>query len=125
MSTKISRIFILLSSLALASCSESVDIQLAPEVNVYLSHDSQRRITLTPQDKEYPAINDWLREHKSGWYTTSGRYPGGVYLKSGSDGIQITKTHVILYSTSSPEPKAIYIQRLGNGDLSEIRNIGQ
>ncbi|MEJ1411075.1 MAG: hypothetical protein RPU60_12890 [Candidatus Sedimenticola sp. (ex Thyasira tokunagai)] len=120
-----SKIFILLSVLVLVSCSQSLDIQLEPEVDVFFSNDSEQRIRLTPKDKEYVVLNEWLREHSSDWYMTSGRYPGGVYLKSGSHGIQITETHVVLYSTVNPEPKAIYIQGIGRGELSEIRNIGK
>ena len=59
MSNKMSRIFILLSLLILVNCSESLDIQLEPEVNVYLSNDSERKIRLTPQDKEYANLNEW------------------------------------------------------------------
>ena len=106
-------------------CSKSLDIKLEPEVNVFLSNDSEQRIRLTPQDKEYAALNEWLREHRSGWYSTSGRYPGGVYIKSGSNGIQITKTLVVIYSTAHPEPKAMYIQKIGKGELSGVRSIGK
>ncbi len=120
-----SKIFIILSVLVLASCSESLDIQLESEVNVYLSNDSERKIRLTPQDKEYANLNEWLREHRSGWYPTSGRYPGGVYIKSGIYGIQITETHVVLYSTTYPEPRSIYIQKIGKGKLSGIKKFGK
>jgi len=119
-----SKIFIILSALMLVSCSESLDIQLESEVNVYLSNDSGRKIRLTPQDKEYANLNEWLREHRSGWHPTSGRYPGGVYIKSGMYGIQITETHVVLYSTNHPEPRSIYIQNISKGELSGIKYIG-
>ena len=120
-----SRIFIILSLLVLGSCSESLDIQLEPEVNVYFSDDREQIIRLTPKDKEYAVLNEWLREHRSGWYPTSGRYPGGVYIKSGIYGIQITETHVVLYSTIYPEPRSIYIQKIGKGKLSGIRTVGK
>ena len=119
------RILIILSVLVLVSCSKSLDIQLEPEVTVFLSNDSKQKITLTPKDKEYTNLNEWLREHSSSWHTTSGRYPGGVYIKSGTYGIQITETHVVLYSTTSPQPRSIYIQEVGKGKLSGIRNIGK
>jgi len=125
MSIKTSRILIILSVLVLVSCSESLDIQLEPEVNVFLSNDSEKIIRLTPKDKEYRSLNEWLREHRSGWYPTSGRYPGGVYIKSGIYGIQITETHAVLYSTTHPEPRSIYIQKISKGKLSGIRNIGK
>lgn len=114
-----------MSVLTLISCSESLDIQLEPEVIMFFSNDSEKKIRLTPEDKEYVVLNEWLREHKSAWYATSGRYPGGVYIKSGNYGIQITELHVVLYSTTSSEPKAMYIQNAGKGELSAIRNIGR
>jgi len=125
MSNKMSRIFIILSALVLVSCSESLDIKLEPEVYVFLSHDREQRMRLTPKDKEYTVLNEWLREHRSGWYPTSGRYPGGVYIKSGDYGIQITERNVVLYSTTFSEPRSIYIQKVGKGKLSGIRNIGK
>lgn len=120
-----SRIFIILSLLVLVSCSESLDIQLEREVSVFLSNDPEQRIRLTQKDKEYTVLNEWLNEHRSGWYPTSGRYPGGVYIKTGDYGIQITEVHVVLYSTVYPEPRSIYIQKIGKGELSEIRDIGK
>lgn len=120
-----SKIFIILSVLVLVSCSESLDIQLESEVNVYLSNDRERKIRLTPQDKEYVNLNQWLGEHRSGWHPTSGNYPGGVYIKSGIHGIQITQTHVVLYSTTSSEPRAMYIQKMGRGKLSGVQNLGK
>ena len=119
------RILIILSVFLLASCSDSLDIKLESEVRVFLSNDSNKEITLTSKDKEYMDINEWLGEHNSGWYSTSGRYPGGVYIKSGSDGIQVTETHVVIYSTTSSEPKAIYIQEADKGELSVIRELGK
>jgi hypothetical protein len=117
------RIFIILSVLLLVSCSESLDIQLEPEVNMLLSNDREQRIRLTPKDKAYTSLNEWLREHRSGWHPTSGPYPGGVYIKSGGYGIQVTETHVILYSTTSPKPRSIYIQKVARGELGSIKNI--
>ena len=120
-----SRIFIILSVLVLVSCSESLDIQLTPEVYVFTSSVSEQKIQLTPKDKEYAALNEWLRKHRDDWHSTSGRYPGGVYIESGNYGIQVTKTHVVLYSTNIPEPKAIFIQKVAKRELSEIRNMGK
>ncbi len=119
------KIFIILSVLVLVSCSESLDIQLESEVNVYLSNDRERQIRLTPQDKEYVNLNEWLREHRSGWHPTSGSYPGGVYIKSGIHGIQITQTHVVLYSTTHSEPRAMYIQKIGKDKLRGIKDLGE
>lgn len=125
MTNKMSRIFIVLSVLALVSCSQSLDIQLEPDVTVFFSNDSEKSMRLTSQDTEYVSLNRWLYEHRSGWHSTSGRYPGGVYVKSGDHGIQITKTLVVLYSTTHPEPKAIYIQKVGKGELRGIKDLGK
>ena len=119
------KIFIILSVLVLVSCSESLDIQLESEVNVYLSNDSERIIRLTPQDKEYADLNEWLRENRSGWHPTSGPYPGGVYIKSGIYGIQITEAYVVIYSTTSSEPRSMYVQKIVRGKLSGIKNLGE
>ena len=118
-----SRIALILAALLLVSCTKSLDIQLEPQVDVYFSDDSERKIRLTQKNNEYGALNEWLSENNSNWLPTSGHYPGGVYVKSGEYGIQITKTDVILYSTTSYTPKAIYIQRIDKGSLSGIRNI--
>ena len=123
MRNRMRRIFIILSVLLLVSCSESLDIQLEPEVNMLLSNDREQRIRLTPKDNAYTSLNEWLREHSSGWRPTSGPYPGGVYIKSGDYGIQVTETHVILYSTTSPQPRSIYIQKVARDELGSIKNI--
>tara|TARA_R110002167_G_scaffold120730_1_gene298724 strand:+ start:46 stop:411 length:366 start_codon:yes stop_codon:yes gene_type:complete len=119
------RILLVISIIFLVSCSKSLSIQLDPEVSVFLSNDRTQSLLLTPKDKEYVTLNEWLRTHSSGWHPTSGRYPGGVYLISGNYGIQIIRNHVIIYSTTSAEPKAIYIQKVGGGELSGIMNIGK
>lgn len=115
------RIFIALLLSLLVSCSESVNIQLAPEVTVVFSDNIDKKLQLTLEDNEYLVLNQWLKAHSDDWYSTSGRYPGGVYFKSGSDGIQITQTHVVIYDTSHGQPSAIYIQQINGDDLSEIR----
>ena len=120
-----SRIFIILSVLALVSCGQSVDLQLEPEVTVFFSDDSEQRVRLNSQDKEYAVLNEWLREHSADWLPTSGPYPGGVYVKSGDYGIQVTERHVVLYSTDHPEPRSMYIQKIDRGELSEIRDVGK
>ena len=119
------RALVVMSVLVLTACSESLDIQLESEVTAFLSNGYEQGIRLTPQDNAHAALRAWLQEHKSGWYPTSGHYPGGVYVKSGDHGIQITTTHVVLYSTTSPEPRAMYIQKVGSGELGEIRNLGK
>lgn len=119
------RILLVISVILLVSCSKSLDIQLDPEVSVFFSNDRTKNLLLTPKDKEYVSLNEWLRNNNSSWHPTSGRYRGGVYLTSGSYGIQIIETHVIIYSTISTDPKAIYIQKVGKGELSGILNIGK
>ena len=101
------KIIILLLVAVLISCSDSLDIQLEPEVSAFLSNDTKQRISLTQKDEVYVLLNEWLHENSSGWYATSGRYPGGVYVKSGKYGIQVTETHGVIYLTISNEPRAI------------------
>jgi len=119
------RIIILLLVVVLVSCSKSLDIQLEPEVHMFLSNDTEQRIRITQKDEVYIVLNEWLHQNRSDWYATSGRYPGGVYIKSGKYGIQVSETHVVIYSTERNEPKAIYIQDIKKGELSRIRNFGK
>ncbi len=119
------RILIILSALFLASCSKSVEIELSPEIDVFVSNDVDQKIRLTEKDTEYAILNEGLRSNRSDWYVTSGHYPGGVYIKNGEYGIQVTKTHVILYSATGSQPKAIYIQGIEKGELGQILNIGK
>ena len=122
---KLRFLLFLFSTLLLVSCSKTVDIQLEPEVNVYISNKIDKVIKLSNNAPEYIVITDWLEKHKANWYETSGRYSGGVYIKSGSHGIQITETHVVIYSTSAPEPVAKYIQNIAKGELKEILNLAK
>lgn len=117
------RIIILILVMVTASCSKSLDIQLEPEVSLFLNKDMKQPIRLTQKDEVYVVLNQWLSENNSDWYVTSGRYSGGVYVKSGNHGIQVTATHVIIYSTTSYEPKAIYIQSIKQDELSLIRGL--
>ncbi len=123
MSNSLKKIFILMSVMILVSCSESLDIQLEPEVSVFLSTDSKQTIPLTAKDKEYVVLNQWLREHNSDWYSTSGNFPGGIYIKTGDYGIQITENHVILYSTAYSNSRAINIQKIAKSDLGELKSM--
>ncbi|MCM8883186.1 MAG: hypothetical protein LC541_07655 [Candidatus Thiodiazotropha sp.] len=122
MSKQMDRIIILLLVVFIVSCSKSLDIQLEPEVNLFLNNDTEQRIRLTQKDDVYVVLNKWLHENRSDWYVTSGRYPGGVYVKSGNYGIQVTEANVVIYSTTSNEPRAIYIQGIEKDELSRIRN---
>ena len=62
-------------------CSKSLDIQLEPEVSVYLSKESKKSFRITQKDEAYTKLDQWLDRNKANWYATSGRYPGGVYVK--------------------------------------------
>jgi hypothetical protein len=125
MSSQMKQIVIILFVMFLVSCSKSLDIQLAPEAHVFLSSDGERKILLTQKDEIYGILNKWLRENNRGWYATSGRYPGGVYIKSGDHGIQITEHKVVIYTTKSSKPKAIYVQEIEKRELSKIVNFGK
>mgnify|MGYP000092771347 CR=1 FL=1 len=115
----------LASLMLMTGCTETVDIQLEQKVDAYLVTDSQQSIRLTETDVAYLELNTWLSENRTGWHNTSGRYPGGVYLKSGDDGIQITGMNVVLYSAAGTEPKARFIHHVGKLELSKVRQIGQ
>lgn len=119
------RIIVLLLAMVLMSCSKAVDIQLEPEVEVFFSNDTKQRIRLTKKDEVYVVLNEWLHNNRADWYTTSGRYSGGVYIKSGIYGIQVTESKVIIYSTTSNKPKAIYIQDIQKGELSKVIHLGK
>ncbi len=110
---------------ALLGCSKTFELKLAPQITAYSSEKSEEKIPPSQHDNAYVELEKWLAEHSSGWYPTSGQYEGGVYLKSGKHGIQITKTHIIIYSTSYAKPRAIYIQEVGKKELISIRNIGK
>ena len=116
-------VFIVLSIWFLASCTESQEIHLEPQVTLYFSDENRKPLSLTAVDMEYTVLNNWLAKNNADWYSTSGRYPGGVYLKSGTNGIQVTETHVILYSTSLPEPKALFIQKIEPHELQGFRKL--
>jgi hypothetical protein len=109
----------------LVSCSKAVDIELSPQVSVLFSRDSDKNVQLTEESPEYQELKKWLQENESDWYSTSGRFPGGIYIKSGEHGIQVTKNHVVIYSTTSKKPKAVYVQEINNRELVLIRGIGQ
>ncbi|MEH6649924.1 MAG: hypothetical protein V7707_07875 [Motiliproteus sp.] len=119
-----SRILIVLSVLMLAACTESVDLQLEPEVTLFSSSDRDKTVHLSASDKEHAALNKWLRENSSGWYPTTGRYLGGVYLESGNNGVQVTDTKVIIYSTAKTQPQATFVQTLDKGELDGIKRLG-
>ena len=119
------QVVIIFFVLFLVSCSKALDIQLEPEVHVFLRDDTEQRIALTQKDEVYEVLNKWLLENKAGWYATSGRYPGGVYITSGDYGIQVTEHKVVIYSRKGNKPKAIYIQDIEKGELSKVVNFGK
>jgi hypothetical protein len=119
------KIIILILVMCLLGCSKVVDVKLEPEVQIFFSSDLLQKITITKKDTAYIDLNEWLNENKANWQVTSGRYPGGVYLKSGDYGIQVTELKVILYSTVGGEPKAIYIQEITNKELRSVFNFGK
>lgn len=125
MRNQMNRIIILLLVFVTVSCSKSLDIQLEPEVSLFLSSDAEQVIGLTQKDEAYVDLKEWLHENRANWYVTSGVYPGGVYVKSGNYGIQVTKAQVAIYTTENNETKARYIQNIGNDELRKIRAFGK
>lgn len=119
------RIFVLLSAFWLVGCSNTVDLQLEPEVTLFVGDSNGQQIQLTKESEAYVILDEWLRENRSNWYTTSGRYQGGVYIQSGDHGIQVTNSTVVIYSTQGADPQAIYIQNIKKSELSSVKSLGQ
>jgi len=116
---------LLFSVFILTGCSKAVDIQLAPEVKVLFRKERDKTLRLTQNDPAYQELNKWLSEHQSGWYPTSGKYPGGVYIVSGDKGIQVTERRVVIYSTENKKTEAIFVQEINNNELLTIKNVGK
>ena len=119
------KLFVLLLALLLAGCGNTFDLKLAPKVTLFVGDSNGPQIQLTKDNKEYVILDEWLRENRSNWYTTSGRYQGGVYIQSGDYGIQVTNSTVVIYSAQRGDPRAIYIQNIKKSELSSIKNIGK
>lgn len=124
---KFIQVFMLIvaSSVMLTGCSQQVEVQLAPTVKVHFSDDRSKTIQITANDPAYQALAQWLKEHQSGWYPTSGQYPGGVYLVSGEQGIQVTQQRVVIYATKNKKPTATFVQEINRQDLLIVKNIAQ
>lgn len=113
------------SVLVLFGCSKPFDIQLQPNVKAFLSDDRDKVVNLTAKDPAYIELAQWLNDHKSGWYPTSGKYPRGVYIVSGEYGIQVTQRRIVIYSTKKAKPEAIYVQEIRDVELKKVKNIGK
>jgi len=108
--------------LMLMGCSKLVDVQLDAEVTVFLSTGGQK-VQLTAENAEYIMLQEWLEQNKAGWLSTSGRYSGGVYLTSGDYGIQVTDSKVVLYTSITDKPRAIYAQEIERSDLKALKTL--
>lgn len=109
----------------LMGCSKTVDVQLDAEVTVFLSDGNDTKIQLSAQDPEYIMLKEWLEKNKAGWLSASGRYSGGFYLTSGNYGIQVTDSKVVLYSSITDKPTAIYAQEIERIDLRALKDLGK
>lgn len=127
MKKTMNKIQILLSAflltLLLTGCSGSFELQLEPQVQAYLSVENKEPLSLSANDPAYQELNRWLGQHKSGWIHASGRYPGGVYIKSGDHGIQVAPQHLVIYDTRGSQPEAIYIQHIGPNELLTVKGL--
>lgn len=118
------RILLIISLMFLVACSESVQIQLAPQVNA-LVYGEEQPTSLTSENEAYKELNTWLSQNSDGWMGTSGRYPGGVYIKSADMGIQVIPQKVIVYLTQGGEPQARYVKHIGPDELNAVKSMGQ
>ena len=109
----------------LMGCSKLVEVQLDPEVTVFLSDSGGEKIQLTAKDAEYIILEEWLKENKAGWLSTSGIYSGGVYLTSDNYGIQVIDSKVVLYTSITDKPRAIYAQEIERSDLKELKSLNK
>ena len=125
MNKKYAKVLIILLAFAVVSCTKAIDIPLPPEIVVHFSEDDSRQVRLSANDKAYIELRTWLSEHQSDWYTTSGKYPDGIYLKTGDYGIQIRETKLVLYSTQYEKPRAMYIQNIEPDELLEMKKLGK
>jgi hypothetical protein len=116
---------LLASLLLMAGCTETVNIQLEPKVDAYIVTDSQAKISLVETNPAYIELSNWLQENQAGWHNTAGRFPGGVYIKSGMNGIQVTGMEVIIYTTAGLEPDAKFVRHVGKTELPLVRGIGK
>lgn len=117
-------LLILSALLMFMGCSKVVDVQLDPEVTVFLS-SSEEKVHLTSSDAEYLMLKQWLEQHKTSWLSTSGKYSGGIYLTSGNYGIQVTDSKVVLYSSIENNPTAIYAQEIERSDLRALKDLSK
>ena len=125
MNEKIVKVLIIFLACAVVSCAKAINIPLAPEVVVHFSEDTSQQVRLSEADKAYVELRTWLNKHQSDWYTTSGTYPGGIYLKTGDYGIQIMETQLVLYSTQYEKPRAMYIQNIKADELLVMKTLGK
>lgn len=121
------KILVVLSLLVLSitGCSKSVDVQLASEVKVYFSEERDKTMKLNDSDDEYQLLQNWLNENKEGWYKTSGKYRGGIYMKSGDQGLQVTTNRVVLYAIHHGEPNAVFVQNIEKQDLRAFKQLAE
>jgi hypothetical protein len=119
--------FVSLTSLAslllVAGCSETINIQLEPKVDAYVVSASKQKVSLVETDTAYIELQSWLQENQTGWHNTSGRFPGGVYIKSGKRGIQVTGMEIVIYTINGFEPDAQYVRNVGKTELPLVRGI--
>jgi len=115
------KFLIALSLILVTSCTESIDIQL--KETLVRSDNVKQTVILTPKDESFKLLNQWLIENKDDWNITSGRYPGGIYIKSGDHGIQITNKKVIIYDAKTTKPRALYIKEISQNELSQIKEL--
>lgn len=111
--------------LLMTGCTETVHIQLDPKINAYVVTDRNHSINLVETDAAYVELSNWLQNNQTGWHDTAGRFPGGVYIKSGDNGIQVTGMEVVIYSTKGREPDAKYVRSVGKTELPFVRGLGQ
>ena len=119
------RVFLLLGVLFLAGCTNSVDVQLKPELVVFLSNDQQNTVPLSTQDSAYQELQGWLTENQDDWYVTNAAFAGGLYIQNDEQGIQVTRSHVVLYQKVGDAIEATHVQAISGAELSSVKALAQ
>lgn len=115
----------ILTSTLLLGCTKVVEIELAPRVTAYVSDNKAFKQELTAKDEAYQVLSGWMKEHQSGWFSTSGRYEGGTYIHSGKHGILVKERRIVIYVIKGTTPEATYVRDIKPSELLVIKNIGK
>lgn len=117
------RVLFLCSVLFMVGCTSAVEVQLEPELTVFLTNDQNNTVSLSNTDEAYQELQSWLRENRDDWYITTGSFAGGVYVQTGEQGIQVTRSQVVFYSKVGDSISATHVQAISGGELRSVKTL--